>query len=169
MEDKGLRTEKRKRGIPKSLQNQTGQDSTNRDGVVTKAAKDPDTKVGMTVRSTAREHGKQRENKERIIGSPTDRRTSAYSANNNDTRKEPTEGAHGAERVGTRKRAGRGDGRTEGGTHATRKGRSPACIRSDRWLDRRTYAANKWREIGSMMTFARSTTADREGRCEHRT
>ena len=68
MEDKGLRIGKRKRGIPQSLQNQTDQESTNRDGAVTKATKDPDTEVGMTVRSTAREHGKQRENKERVIG-----------------------------------------------------------------------------------------------------
>ena len=122
----------------------------------------------MTVRSTAREHGKQRENKERVIGSPTDRRRSAYSADS-DTRKEPTEGTHGAERDGIQRCAGRGDGRTEGGTHAARKGQSPACIRGDQGLDRRTYAANKGRAIGSMTTSVRSTTADRERRCEHRT
>ena len=106
MEDKGLRTGKRKRGIPKSLQDQTGQESTNRDEAVTKAAKDPDTEVGMTVRSTTGEHGKQGENKECIIGSLMDRIMSAYSAHNNDTRKKPMEGTHGAERVSTRRRAG---------------------------------------------------------------
>ena len=72
MEDKGLRTGKRKRGIPESMQGQAGQEDANRDEAVTKAATDPDTEVGMTVCSTTREHGKQRENKERIIGSPTD-------------------------------------------------------------------------------------------------
>ena len=161
VENEGSRTVKNKWSIPESLRDQAGRESTNRDGAVTKAAKDPNTEVGMTVRSTTREHGKQRENKERVIGSPTDRRTSAYSADNNDTRKEPTEGTHGAKRVGTRRRAGRGDGRTEGGPHATRKGRNPARIRRDRGLDRRAYAANKRR--------ARSTTAGREGRREHRT
>ena len=103
-----------------------------------KAAKDPNTEVGLTVRSTAREHGKQGENKECVIGSPTDRRTSVYSVDNDDTRKEPTEGPHGAERVGTRRRTRRGDSQTEGGTHA----------------------ANKGRAIGSMTTFARTTTTD---------
>ena len=67
----------------------------------------------MTVRSTTREHDKQGENKERVIGSPIDQRTSAYSADNDDTRKEPTKGTHEAERVGTRRHAGRGDGRTK--------------------------------------------------------
>ena len=109
-ENEGSRTVKNKWSIPESLRDQAGRESTNRDGAVTKAAKDPNTEVGMTVRSTTTEHGKQRENKERVIGSPTDRRTSAYSADNNDTRKEPTEGTHGAKRVGTRRRAGRGDG-----------------------------------------------------------
>ena len=161
VEDKGVHTGKRKRGIPENVRGQAGQEDTNRNGAVTKAAKDPNTEVGMTVRSTTREHDKQRENKEREIGSPTDRRTSAYSADNNDTWKEPTEDTHGAKRIGTRRRAGRGDGRTEGGPHATRKGRNPARIRRDRGLDRRAYAANKRR--------ARSTMAGREGRCEHRT
>ena len=106
MEDKGLRTGKRKRDIPKSMQGQVGQEGANRDEAVTKTAKNPDTEVGMTVRSTAREHGKQGRNKECVMGPPTDRRTSTYSADNNDTRKEPTEGTHGAERVSTRRRAG---------------------------------------------------------------
>ena len=169
MEDKGVHTGKRKRGILESMQAQAGQEDANRDEAVTRAATDPDTEVGMTVRYTLREHDKQGGNKENIIGSPTDRRMSAYSADNDDTRKEPTQGTHGVERVSTQRRAGRGDGRTEGGTHAARKEQNPACIRSDLGLDRRAYTANKQRASGSMMTFARSTTADREGRCEHRT
>ena len=79
------------------------------------------------------------------------------------------EGMRGAERVGTPRSSRRGDGRTKGGTHATREGQNPPCIRSGRGLDWRTYAANKGREIGSMTMFTRSTTDDREERCEHRT
>ena len=75
------------------------------DEAVTRAAKDTkagdiDTDAEMEVRSTAREHDKQGRNKERVMGSPTDRRTSAYSKDHNNTREEPTEGTHGAERVG---------------------------------------------------------------------
>ena len=110
MEGKGLRTGKRKRGIPKSMQGQAGQEGANRDKAVTKATKDPDTEVGMMVRSTTSKHGKQGTNEDRVMGSPTDRRTSVYSKDNNDKWEEPTEGTHGAERVGTPRCSGRGDG-----------------------------------------------------------
>ena len=82
------------------MRGQSGQESVSRDKAVPRAAKDPDMEAGMTVRSTAREHDKQGRNKEGIMGSPTDRRTSAYSKDHNNTREEPTEGTHGAERVG---------------------------------------------------------------------
>ena len=72
MEDKGLRTRKRKRGIAKSMQGQASQEGANWDKAGMKVVKDPNTEVGMTVYSTAREHGKQGENKEHVIGSPTD-------------------------------------------------------------------------------------------------
>ena len=67
-ENKGLRTEKRKRGIPEG---QAGHEGASRDEAVPRAAKDPNTEVGMTVRSTAREHNKQGRNEEHVMGSPT--------------------------------------------------------------------------------------------------
>ena len=72
VENEGSRTVKNKWSIPKSLQDQAGPKSVNRNEAVTKSAKDPDTEVGMTVRSTVREHGKQGRNEERVMGSPTD-------------------------------------------------------------------------------------------------
>ena len=67
------------------------------DEAVTRAAKDTkagdiDTDAEMEVRSTAREHDKQGRNKERVMGSHTDRRTRKYSEDNDDTQEEPTEG-----------------------------------------------------------------------------
>ena len=56
------------------------------------------------------------------MGSPTSRRTSAYSEDNDYTREQPTEGMRGVEGVGTPRYSGRGDGRTKGGTHTTREG-----------------------------------------------
>ena len=110
MEDKGLRTVKRKCDIPESMQGQAGQESASRDEAVPRPTKDPGTEVGIAVCSTAREHNKQGRNKEHVMGSPTDRRTSVYSKDNNDKWEEPTEGTHGAERVGTPRCSGRGDG-----------------------------------------------------------
>ena len=110
VEDKGLRTGKRKRDIPESMQVQAGQEGASRDEAVTRAAKDPDTEVGMTVGSTAREYDKQGRNEERVMGSRTDRRTSAYSVENDDTREETTEGSHGAKGVAMPRCLGRGDG-----------------------------------------------------------
>ena len=92
MENEGSHTMKSKRSIPGSLQGQAGQENASRDVAVTRATKDPGTKVGMTVCFTAREHDKQWRNKERVMGSHTDRRTRKYSEDNDDTQEEPTEG-----------------------------------------------------------------------------
>ena len=101
MENGGSHTVKRKRSIPESLLGQERQESASRDEAVTRATKEPNTKGGLAVRSTARENGKQGRNKERVMGSPTNRRMSAYSDDNDDTQEETTEGTCGAERVST--------------------------------------------------------------------
>ena len=111
VENGGSHIVKRKRGIPEDVWGQAGQEGVGQDEAVTRAvndteAGDVDTDVGMEVRSTAREHGKQGRNKERVMGSPMDRRMSAYSEENDDTREEPMEGTRRAERVGTSRCSG---------------------------------------------------------------
>ena len=101
--------------------------------------------------STPREHEKQRKGGKRAKRSSEDRSTSTHSESKIDIRGKPTEGKPGKGKVGMRRRAERGDGRTEGGTHAARVRRNSRCVRSDRGLDRGTYAA------------------EREGKYEHRT
>ena len=71
VEDKGLRTVKRKCDIPESMQGQAGQESASRDEAVPRPTKDPGTEVGIAVCSTAREHNKQGRNEEHVMGSPT--------------------------------------------------------------------------------------------------
>ena len=109
------------------MRGEAGQEGLSQDEAVTRAANDTeagdaDTDVRMKVRSTAREHDKEGIIKEHIMGSPTSRRTSAYSEDNDYTREQPTEGMRGVEGVGTPRYSGRGDGRTKGGTHTTREG-----------------------------------------------
>ena len=96
------------------MRGQKCQKGVSRDEAVTRSAKDTDTDVGMEVRSTMREHGEKGRSEERVMGSRKDRRTSAHSVNNDDTRKGPMEGMHGAERVGTPKCSGCGGGQTNG-------------------------------------------------------
>ena len=55
---------------------------------------------------------------------------------------------------------GRGDDRTEGGTHAAREGRNTANNRSDQGPNRRAYTVDKARAIGS----ATMIREDRSGR-----
>ena len=114
------------------------------------ATKDTDTKVGMMVCSTAREHGKLRKGGKCVMGSSKDRSTSTHSEDNIDVRGKPTEGKHGAER-----------GRTP--RCATRKGRNPACDQRDRERIRRIYDADKGRATGSVTAFGRT---EREGKRE---
>ena len=149
-ESKALRTGKRKRDVPEDMRDQTCQEGARRGEAITRASKGTDTEVGMMVCSTPREHEKQRKGGKRAKRSSEDRSTSTHSESKIDIRGKPTEGKPGKGKVGTRRRAERGDGRTEGGTHAARVRRNSRCVRSDRGLDRGTYAA------------------EREGRYEHR-
>ena len=63
-------------------------------------AKGTDMEVGGTAHSTERECGERGRNKERVMGSPKDRRTSAHSEDNNDTWVAPTEGKRGSDGAG---------------------------------------------------------------------
>ena len=92
---KGLRPATRAQG---STRNRASRDGVNREEADTKPAKDLGTEAKAAIRYTAKERGTQKRNKERATRSSTDQRTSAYSADNNDTRKEPTQGTDGAEK-----------------------------------------------------------------------
>ena len=67
MKNGGLRTGKRKRGVPEDMRGQEGQEGVGRDEVVTRATKGTDTKVGMMACSTAREHDEQGESEKRVV------------------------------------------------------------------------------------------------------
>ena len=143
------------------------------DEAVTITAKDTeagntDTDVGMEVHSTAREHRGQGRNEECVMWSHENLRMSVYSKVDIDAQVEPSEGKCEMERGSTPRYLGRGDGRAEGGTHAAREGRNPACDRSDRESNWRTCTANEGRVTGSATLFERATTTDRGRRCEHR-
>ena len=131
----GLRTGKRKHGVPEDMRGQSGQEGAGRDEAVTRATKGTDTEVGVMARSTAREHDEQGESEKRVMGSSNDRSTSTHSEESIDIRGKPMEGNRGAERVGTPR-------------CAARKRRNPACHRRDRESIRRLYEADKGRGIG---------------------
>ena len=52
MKNGGLRTGKRKRGVPEDMRGQEGQEGAGREEVVTRATKATDTKVRVMARST---------------------------------------------------------------------------------------------------------------------
>ena len=147
-ENNGVHTGKRKRGgFPEGIQGQAGQEGASRGEAITRASRDTDTEVGMTIRSTTREHGEKGESEKRVMGSSKDRSTSTHSEGNIDIRGKPTEGKRGAERVGTPR-------------CAARKGRNPAC---DRERIRRIYEADKGRATGSATAFGRTERGGKHG------
>ena len=79
MKNGGLRTGKRKHGVPEDMRGQSGQEGVGRDEAVTRATKGTDTKVGVTARSTAKEHDEHGENEKRMMGSSKDQSTSTHS------------------------------------------------------------------------------------------
>ena len=148
----GLRTGKRKRGVPEDMRGQLGQEGAGQDEAVTRATKGTDTKVGVMAHSTAREHGKQRKGGKHVMVSSKDRSMSTHSEKNIDIRGKPMGGKRGAGRVDTPR-------------CAARKRRNPACNRGDRESIRRIYEADKERSTGTTTTFGRT---ERGRKCGHR-
>ena len=155
VENGGLRTGKRKRGVTKDVRGQAGQEGVPRDGAATSEvaedseAESTDAEVGEATYLFERVRGAER-NTKRVMGSSKDRSTSTHSEGNIDVRGKPTEGKSGAERVGTPR-------------CATRKGRNPACDRRDRERVRRIYEAGKGRATGSATACGRTERGGKRG------
>jgi hypothetical protein len=119
--------------------------------VIPRALEDTDMEVGIMECSNAREHGKQRKDGKRVMGSLKDQST--HSKGNVDERERPRKGKRGAERVGTPR-------------YATRRRRNLACDRKGRERVRMVNEADKGRTTGSAKAFGR---AERVGRYGHQT
>ena len=182
----GLRTGKRKRGVPEDMRGQSGQEGAGRDKAETRATTGTDTEFGEERYLSERVREEERNTKRAIRpheGQATSTGMMVCSTAREHGRrreggrcvmgssKDRSTSTHSEESIDIRGKpteGNRGAERVGMPRCAARERRSPACNRRDRESTRRLYEADKRRATGSATAFGRTDRGRKRGHRKRR-